>query len=116
DECAAVLADEVGEGVERIHDGRHLHHRSRASDFLHVRTRGLETSPSMSESTLPMLEEKDFDREVLAADLPVLVDFGAEWCGPCRALEPVLEKIISRHAGKVRVVRVDPDRSAAIAA
>src|SRR5262245_2486583 len=55
----------------------------------------------------PCVSEQDFEREVLRSPLPVLVDFGADWCGPCRALEPVIERIAERHAGTLRVVRVD---------
>ena len=55
-------------------------------------------------------------QQVLRSPLPVLVDFGADWCGPCRAIEPVVEKIAEQHAGKVRVVMIDADASAAIAA
>ena len=64
---------------------------------------------------IPMVTEQNFDQEVLKSPLPVLLDFGAQWCGPCRALEPVIEKIAERHAGKVRVLKIDADASAAIA-
>jgi thioredoxin 1 len=63
-----------------------------------------------------LVTESDFDQTVLRSPVPVLVDFTAEWCGPCRAIEPVIEKIAERHGGKVRVVRVDADASASIAA
>jgi thioredoxin 1 len=82
-----------------------------------VRHRPVGTSPRMNKlSNVPMVADDRFDEEVLASDVPVLVDFGADWCGPCRALEPVIEKLAEKHAGKVRVVRVDADASAAIAA
>jgi len=67
-------------------------------------------------SNVPIVTEHDFDQIVLQSPLPVLLDFGADWCGPCRALEPVIEKIAERHAGRVRVLRIDADASAAIAA
>lgn len=72
----------------------------------------------MSKATkhVPMITETDFAAQVLESPLPVLLDFGADWCGPCRALEPVIEKIAERHGGKVRVLRIDADESAAIAA
>jgi thioredoxin 1 len=65
---------------------------------------------------IPIVTESDFEREVLASPLPVLLDFGAEWCGPCRALEPVIEKLAERNAGKVRVLKIDADASASVAA
>ncbi|MBX3208827.1 MAG: thioredoxin [Labilithrix sp.] len=64
---------------------------------------------------LPTVTEAEFQREVLESPLPVLLEFGAEWCGPCRAIEPVMAKIAERHDGKVRVLAIDADASAAIA-
>lgn len=66
--------------------------------------------------TLPMVTEANFEAEVLKSPLPVLLDFGADWCAPCRALEPVVEKLAAEHAGRVRVLKIDADDSAAIAA
>jgi thioredoxin 1 len=63
-----------------------------------------------------MVTEETFEQEVLKSPLPVLVDFGAEWCSPCRALEPIVEKLAAAHAGKVRVLQIDADASASIAA
>jgi thioredoxin 1 len=67
-------------------------------------------------STVPLIEEHEFEDQVLKSPIPVVVDFGAEWCGPCRALEPVVERLATAYAGKVKVVRIDADASAAIAA
>jgi len=53
--------------------------------------------------------DDDFDAEVLASDVPVLVDFGATWCGPCRALEPIVGAIASEHAGRLKVASIDID-------
>lgn len=57
----------------------------------------------------------NFDAEVLQSDLPVLVDFTATWCGPCKALAPIVEKIADENAGKVKVGKLDIDESPAIA-
>jgi putative thioredoxin len=62
--------------------------------------------------------EADFEREVLerSRQLPVVVDFWAEWCGPCRTLSPALEAAEAAHGGKVELVKVDVDANQALAA
>ena len=55
--------------------------------------------------------EQTFEAEVLKADVPVLVAFGAKWCGPCRKLTPVLDEIENTLAEKVKVVKVDADEN-----
>ncbi len=65
----------------------------------------------MSKSHFPTVSEADFEAEVLKSPVPTLVKFTAEWCGPCRALAPVLEDIAQKHAGKLRIVEVDGDAS-----
>lgn len=63
---------------------------------------------------VPMITEAEFEEAVLRATVPVLVDFGAEWCAPCRAMDPIVEKIA--ESGRARVVKIDADASASIAA
>lgn len=53
--------------------------------------------------------DQNFDAQVLKSDVPVLVDFWAEWCGPCRALTPTIEQLASEFAGKVKVGKMNTD-------
>lgn len=55
------------------------------------------------------VNEADFQSEVLTSDVPVLVDFWAEWCGPCKMVAPVVEKLASDYDGQVKVAKVDVD-------
>jgi len=60
--------------------------------------------------------DDSFDAEVLNSNTPVLVDFWAEWCGPCRLLSPILDDVSKEYAGKVKVVKVNVDESSKTAA
>jgi thioredoxin 1 len=56
-----------------------------------------------------------FEQEVLGSDVPVLVDFWAEWCGPCKAIGPSIEQLASEYEGKAKVYNIDVDANGEIA-
>jgi thioredoxin 1 len=70
----------------------------------------------MSSENILELTTSNFDDETKKADAPILVDFWAEWCGPCRIVAPVLEELAKDYAGKARVGKVNVDEHSAIAA
>jgi thioredoxin 1 len=59
--------------------------------------------------------EANFDQEVLGSDRPVLVDFWAEWCGPCHAVSPVLERIVEERGDELKLVKVNIDEEQGLA-
>lgn len=64
---------------------------------------------------LPTVTERNFEQEVLLSEEPVLVEFGAEWCGPCKTMAPELMALAAELKGKAKVVMIDIDRSPLIA-
>jgi thioredoxin 1 len=61
------------------------------------------------------MAKKSFNELISAPGMPVLVDFYAEWCGPCKAMAPILQQVAAEHAGKVKVIKVDVDKNQAAA-
>jgi thioredoxin 1 len=61
------------------------------------------------------VSDASFEKEVLQSEQPVLVDFWAAWCGPCKALAPTVDQVASEYAGKLKVAKLDVDRNTATA-
>lgn len=67
-------------------------------------------------SAAPAVTTADFDKEVLQSDVPVLVDFWAVWCGPCRMIAPTVDAVAEEFAGKAKVFKLNVDENNEIAA
>ncbi|WP_374946024.1 thioredoxin [Agreia sp.] len=67
-------------------------------------------------SNAKAVTDASFDADVLQSDKPILVDFWAEWCGPCRAVGPILDQIADEHGDKIDIVKLNVDENPQIAA
>lgn len=65
----------------------------------------------MSEENLLHVTDEDFEAEILKSEKPVLVDFWAAWCGPCKAIAPTIEALAEKYAGQIRVAKLDVDNN-----
>lgn len=66
-------------------------------------------------SSIKQVSDSSFDQDVLKSDTPVLVDYWAEWCGPCRMIAPVLEEVSRDYAGRVQVAKLNVDENQSVA-
>ena len=69
----------------------------------------------MASNGITTLTESTFDEEVKGSDEPILVDFWAEWCGPCRLIAPVLEEIATEQHGRLRIAKLNVDDAPGVA-
>jgi thioredoxin 1 len=67
----------------------------------------------MSSEHIHHVTDESFDADVLQADMPVLVDFWAEWCGPCKMIAPTLDELATEYAGKLKVAKLNIDENQA---
>ena len=61
------------------------------------------------------MPKKSFSELINSPGMPVLVDFYADWCGPCKAMSPIIQQVASENAGKVKVIKIDVDKNQAVA-
>ncbi len=62
-------------------------------------------------SSIAAISDDSFENEVIASSVPVVVDFWAQWCGPCKALAPIIEELAQKYANKVKFVKLDVDQN-----
>ncbi len=70
----------------------------------------------MGSDKVIVLNDQNFQDEIKASQVPVLVDFWAEWCAPCRMIAPILDEIAEEHAGKLKIAKLNVDQNRSIAA
>ncbi len=64
-------------------------------------------------SDIVYVTDDSFEQEVLQSDIPVLVDYWAEWCGPCKMIAPILDEIVADYAGKLKIAKLNIDENSA---
>ncbi|RJR50166.1 MAG: thioredoxin [Desulfobacteraceae bacterium] len=65
---------------------------------------------------LLQVTDENFDAEIMKSEIPAMVDFWAEWCGPCRMVGPVVEELAAQYQGKVKIAKMDVDKNRGIPA
>jgi thioredoxin 1 len=70
----------------------------------------------MSDKLIVHTSDASFESDILQSNIPVLVDFWAEWCGPCKAIAPILEDLAPLYAGKIRIAKLNVDENQATSA
>ena len=109
--------NEVATKEQRSAKDEDVHRQPRSLRRNHVRDRAVTWLGGIdfTMSALPDVSQSTFQKDVLASDQPVLVDFWAPWCGPCRMLSPVVEKVATAHEGRVKFVKLNTDENPSLA-
>ena len=70
----------------------------------------------MSSSSIQHVTDASFEPDVLKSDVPVLLDYWAEWCGPCKSIAPILEEVAKDYEGRVKIAKINVDENQAVPA